>query len=507
MSIDVKEPTRESLKEILNKIKLDTHWIDRFRTVTNECVTLAKKEAELDEYKPYISNLLLGGLDIINVASGCFSKESVNNIKNVWGDLKPLIKNLAENQNGAPDYETYTKIWDILSKIEERNLPLAIRRFIIAFQPKKLCSVVKDDCLKDLYDYLRENTSEEVPEYQKSWFVDSYNMMGLFKKSLGTEEDVATLPWQVYEYFKNLKSRDSKTDDTMVKEKCEFLKSNYNMILSGAPGTGKTYLARQVAALMIGCDLDDLKDRDQFDMVQFHPSYDYTDFVEGLRPNAKGDGFVYTEGIFKRFCKKAANDNSNRPYVFVIDEINRGEVSKIFGELFFSIDPEYRGDKSPVHTQYQNMISDGDTFAKGFYVPKNVYLIGTMNDIDRSTENIDFAFRRRFPTVEIKVEDTLDSICASLTDLPDKVREEAKSRLKSLNAKISADSYLGPAYCIGGSYLLKLNNFRSGDIYEGLWNYYLENVIREYLKGLTSKEKEEKVKNFRDSFLHQKASE
>ncbi len=146
---------------------------------------------------------------------------------------------------------------------------------------------------------------------------------------------------------------------------------------------------------------------------------DYTDFVEGLRPNINANGFERRDGIFKAFCSKAANDyesNKDNKYVIIIDEINRGEISKVFGELFFSIDPGYRGTKGKVDTQYQNLIKADEKmpndsskdypFINGFYVPENVFIIGTMNDIDRSVESMDFAFRRRFAFKEIKAEDS-----------------------------------------------------------------------------------------------------
>lgn len=169
----------------------------------------------------------------------------------------------------------------------------------------------------------------------------------------------------------------------------DLLKANHNIILTGAPGTGKTYLSKRIAKDIAG-------DESRIGFVQFHPSYDYTDFVEGLRPvkttdEEKNGGTIVFErkdGVFKKFCKDALQAPDHK-YVFIIDEINRGELSKVFGELFFSIDPGYRGEDGRVKTQYQNLVEKGDEFAEGFYVPKNVYIIGTMNDIDRSVESMD----------------------------------------------------------------------------------------------------------------------
>lgn len=172
-----------------------------------------------------------------------------------------------------------------------------------------------------------------------------------------------------------------------------------------------------------------------------------------------------------------------KPYVLIIDEINRGEASKIFGELFYAIDPGYRGNKDiMVQTQYQNLVPETDVFAKGFFVPENVYIIATMNDIDRSVESMDFAMRRRFTWKEITPEDTEDM----LDSLPEKLAGEAKDVMRRLNTAVSATDGLGKAYMIGPSYFLKLEGY-NGD-FGKLWTLNLKPLITEYLRGLRSPE-------------------
>ena len=384
-----------------------------------------------------------------------------------------------------------------------------------------------------------------------------------------------------------------KRDMTNIQPYIKLLEEAKNIILTGAPGTGKTFLAKQIAKQMIGVQTDEeLEKSGQFAFVQFHPSYDYTDFVEGLRPtkpDSNGNiGFELKNGIFKEFCKKAIGVsaiavghidnftledyekyletlglkditiktyknrieqllgkelNARRPiidkatysslddicenfddikdfddrnnfhnqfsasvsnlisfkenlstkpnketeiksvFVFVIDEINRGEISKIFGELFFSIDPSYRGRKGAVKTQYSNM---QDNENEVFYVPDNVYIIGSMNDIDRSVESFDFAMRRRFTWNEITAKQSAVNM-----NLP----EEIQSKMEKLNEQISKIEGLNDSYHIGGAYFLNSNGIARQD-YDIIWNLRIEPLLKEYLRGIPDeKEKIEILKN------------
>lgn len=437
---------------------------------------------------------------------------------------------------------------------------------------------------------------------------------------------------------------------TLLDECKKLLLSRMNLVLTGAPGTGKTYLAKEIAASIVGnCSWEKLtpEQKNQIGFVQFHPSYDYTDFVEGLRPTKDGS-FCRQDGIFKEFCKRAlekledweitgtvaaagtgelsgtdvdgididklfeyaykellkrilkarptikingvdrkitientrtgktivfGKGETNHPkyaqkeilsdlfriyfedfwdgkitkdhikrltrsdirkvlqkevnqvenrwalgeileiaknkvqslfiqvnnpdegihkeqsagkpnFIFIIDEINRGELSKIFGELFYSIEPDYRGPKGTVRTQYNNLVDKGDVFYDGFFIPENVYIIGTMNDIDRGVEAMDFAIRRRFAWKEVTWEESAKNMG---------IIDPAKAVMEALNYAL-IEQGLTKEYCIGGAYFRKLE----GDDFKALWNYHLEGIISEYFRG--EPDAQEKLKNIKTAY-------
>ncbi len=296
----------------------------------------------------------------------------------------------------------------------------------------------------------------------------------------------------------------------MQEKLAKQLKASSQIILTGAPGTGKTHIARAIAADLIGCEITDFdfdsdkSYKNQYCFTQFHPAYDYTDFMEGLKPmmgmsQNESIGFELRKGIFREFCEKAQNDtNPNNNYVFVIDEINRADLSRVFGELFFALEPGYRGKSGAVVTQYSSLRKEEDRL---FYVPGNVYVIGTMNDIDRSVESIDFALRRRFAWYEVKADEGLfDRVMSDLSEIHTEVKEEAKRRYTALNNLIKTEPGLGESYCVGPAYFRKVVDYQDDrqNMWDSFWSYHLESLLKEYLRGTANAE--ESLRGFKDAY-------
>ena len=241
-----------------------------------------------------------------------------------------------------------------------------------------------------------------------------------------------------------------------------LLKTKKNIILQGAPGVGKTFVAKRLAYSMMG-----IKDVSRVKLVQFHQSYSYEDFIEGYRPS--GAGFELVKGAFYSFCKKAAEDEEN-DYFFIIDEINRGNLSKICGELFMLIESDKRG--SELQLLYSREL---------FYVPRNVHIIGMMNTADRSLAMLDYALRRRFAFVELRPAFDSDGFLEYCAGLDNPKFKDLVRVVKSLNLAISEDESLGEGFCIGHSYFCNMKPENCIDaVLASIVEYELIPMLKEY---------------------------
>ena len=243
-----------------------------------------------------------------------------------------------------------------------------------------------------------------------------------------------------------------------------LLKTKMNIILQGAPGVGKTYAAKRLAYSMMG-----VKDTSRVEMVQFHQSYSYEDFIEGYRPS--GSGFELVKGAFYSFCKKAADDQEN-DYFFIIDEINRGNLSTIFGELFMLIESDKRGPENKLQLLYSHEL---------FCVPANVHIIGMMNTADRSLAMLDYALRRRFAFVELRPAFDSEGFRAYRAGLVNSRFEALVREVVALNKEIAEDESLGDGFCIGHSYFCNMDADSCTDAaLASIVDYELIPMLKEY---------------------------
>ena len=439
----------------------------------------------------------------------------------------------------TPNKENFRKFDDAWSAQGKSNNPVLVNR-VAAACTLEVSTTVDSGKFNQVFSWLiREGIIPAYPtEEDQDWYSKNIFLLKIIKDKFSDE------------------LRDNKTDEFYLSQFVWVLYENLSnpfslkkqIVKYGAPGTGKTYQARQQTSLLFDIWKEEfapnsaLTHASQIELVQFHPSFSYEDFMEGLRPVLDGNGtaqLTLQNGVFKEFCRNAGqweidvcglgldrdwelitidelrphreklsgdhwqyifeiSDSSKLvsdavpPFFFIIDEVNRAELSRVFGELMYCL--EYRGIKGSVKTQYANLNNEGTGMLQTdqgylFFIPTNIYLIGTMNTIDRSVESFDFALRRRFRWEEV-TPDTgllryhLNQFCKTWVPLAD--------NLERLNTQIAKEPLLGHDYQIGHAYLMNLKyaiSLTVAEVRERVWDDCIRPLLQEYLRG-TGKEDE-----------------
>jgi 5-methylcytosine-specific restriction protein B len=433
----------------------------------------------------------------------------------------------------TPNLENFKLFNDSWNAIANANNPVLVNR-VAAACTLEVSTTVDSGKFNQVFDWLiREGiVTGDAAEIGDDWYSKNIFLMNSIRNEFSEE------------------LRDNKTDAFYLSQFVWVLYKNLSnpfslkkqIVKYGAPGTGKTYQARQETSLLFDIWKEEFAPQSaythasQIELVQFHPSFSYEDFMEGLRPVLDGNGvaqLTLQNGVFKEFCRNAGKweidvyrlglkldwesitietlrhhqeklsgdhwtyifeieDKSKLlsdvvpPFFFIIDEINRAELPRVFGELMYCL--EYRGNKGSVKTQYANLNNESTGMLSTkqgylFFIPTNIYLIGTMNTIDRSVESFDFALRRRFLWEEV-APDTgllkyhLNQFCKKWVDLADK--------LELLNTKIANEPLLGHDYQIGHAYLMNLKYSTSltvAEVRDLVWDDCIRPLLQEYLRG------------------------
>ena len=343
--------------------------------------------------------------------------------------------------------------------------------------------IAKENDGKELFFRKKETFANPV-DYATFKDIDELSEMEFLKNKNGsffklTEDEYNVLMDIIREDNPIVKQKDFETydDDAFLKEVYmnkedlstlkKLLTTKKNIILQGAPGTGKTFAATRLAYAMM-----EQKDESRVEFVQFHQNYSYEDFIMGYKPEEDG-GFILQKGVFYKFCRMAKSA-PEKSFFFIIDEINRGNLSKIFGELLMLIENSYRSDKYAVKLAYSD---------EKFYVPDNLYIIGMMNTADRSLAMIDYALRRRFAFFKMKTGFDSVGFMTYQKEIGNAKFDKVIEAVKSLNDTILKDDSLGEGFCIGHSYFCNQKIFDYGwlrnvvlyDIAPMLEEYWFDN--------------------------------
>jgi len=477
------------LNKVFKEIDADDGWGRSYKLYTPRFIEYAKSKTPIASWEGEDREQFLASSNCVSsLMQGNFTHEQRKAIIENWEtnfteDLYNIVS--SETFQLQTNKELFEKIISVTTKNGGKCMRAAALRFLAAFQPTHLSTVVTSKNLWELYNILRPFG---LSDYKGQSDIELSNHLQVYINNQYFSDDVylrSTYVWRVYYLVEEWKSANGME---LIEESVKLLKEKKNIILQGAPGTGKTYTTASVIVEMKREYMPDMSRQEVMEkynnmvndgfveFTTFHQSLDYEDFIEGLKPIIKDGHVTYNvePGIFKKICTKASDD-SGHSYFLIIDEINRGNVSKIFGELITLLEPDKR--KGSV-----NAISATLSYSKeSFCIPDNLYIIGTMNTTDRSVGTIDYALRRRFAFLTVKANESIVSrqngeIGKKAVDYFRKVYEHLK---KYPSGDIGLDDLM-----IGHSYFLA-DSISSLDL---KWKYEVIPLLEEYYKdGLISK--------------------
>lgn len=477
------------LNKVFQEIHAEDGWGKSYKYFTPHFIEYAKNKLPIASWKNDDREQFMASDNCVSsLMQGNFTHEQRKVLIDNWETYfsEPLYQIVSSDSFQLQiNKDLFDKIIRVTTKAGGKSMRAAALRFLAAFQPTNLSTVVTSKNLWELYQILRPFG---IPNYKGQSDIELSHHLQMFINSQYPSDDIylrSTYTWRFYEYVEEWKAANGME---LIEESVKLLKEKKNLILQGAPGTGKTYTTASIIVEMKHEYMPDMTRQEVMErynemvnngfvkFTTFHQSLDYEDFVEGLKPIIK-DGqvtYILEQGIFKNICAQASKD-SNNSYFLIIDEINRGNVSKIFGELITLLESDKRGGSI-------NALSAILPYSKeSFSIPDNLYIIGTMNTTDRSVGTIDYALRRRFAFLTVKANESIVSRQGG--EVGKKALDYYKQVYEHLKKYPSGDIDLDDLM-IGHSYFI-------ADTIPSLelkWRYEVLPLLEEYYKdGLISK--------------------